>query len=136
MRGDKADMGAEREAIHRFHDESLTALMAGDISCFAKDGQLLPPNAPPVKGRQAIGELVSQFIKDPNFSASHDIVDVEVSRGGDLAYIYYTYELTVSNPDGSPVTERGKAIYILQRQPEAEWEFLFDIWNSDSGGER
>lgn len=127
----KVDMEVQRAAVHKFHDECMTTLLAGDISCFAEEGQLLPPNAPPVKGKKAISELVSQIIEDPNFSASHDIVNVEVSGSGDLAYIHYTYELTLSDPDGNPVAEQGKAIYILKKQPQGGWKIWFDIWNSE-----
>jgi uncharacterized protein (TIGR02246 family) len=135
----QVDVEAERAAIHKFHDECLTAQLAGNVDCFAEDGQWFPPNAAPIKGKKAIGELVSQVIGDPNFSASHDIVNIEVSRNGNLAYIHYTYELSMSGPDGSPVTERGKAIHILKKQPEVGWEILIDIWNTDppevSGGD-
>ena len=126
------DVEAERAAVHKFHDECMTALLAGNVDCFAEEAQLLPRDAPPIKGKKAIGELVSQLIEDPNFSASHDIVKTEVSRSGDLAYIHYTYELIMSDPEGNPITEQGKAIYILKKQPLVGWKFLIDIWNTDA----
>jgi len=125
------DMEAERAAIHKFHDECMAVLLAGNVDCFSEDGQLLPPSAPSIKGKGAIGEVVSQMIEDPNFSASHDIINVEVSRSGDLAYIHYIYELTMSGPDGNPITEKGKAIYVLKNQPQAGWKYVIDIWNAD-----
>jgi uncharacterized protein (TIGR02246 family) len=128
----QADMEAERAAIHKFHDECMTAMLAGNVDCFAEDGQMLPPHAPPIKGKGAIDELISQIIDDPNFSASHDIVKVDVSRSGDLANIHYTYELIKSDPDGNPITEQGKAIYILRKKPQAGWKIWFDIWNADT----
>lgn len=126
------DPEAEREAIHKFHDECIKALLSGNVDCFAEEAQFLPPNAPPIKGKKAIGELVTQMIEDPNFSGSHDIVTVEVSRSGDLATIHYTYELVTSAPDGKPVAEHGKAIYILKKQPQAGWKIWIDIWNVDT----
>ena len=130
--GQQLDMEGERAAVHEFHDACSKAQLAGNVDCFAEDGQWLPPQAPPIKGRDKIGEIVSQAIEDPNFSVSHDIVDIEVSGSGDLAYIHYTYEFTMSGPDGSPVTEHGKAIYVLKKQPQAGWKFLIDIWNTDT----
>ena len=62
----QVDLEAERVAIEKFHEECLTAQLAGNVDCFAEDGQWLPPGAPPIKGRKAIGELVSQIINDPN----------------------------------------------------------------------
>jgi len=128
----QVDMEAERAAVHKFHDECMAAIPNGIVDCFAEDGQLLPPKAPPIKGKSAIGELVAQVTGDPNFSASHDIVNIEVSHSGDLAYIHYTYELILSDPDGNPIAEQGNAIYILKKQPQAGWKFLFDIWNVDA----
>ncbi len=131
----QVDIEAERAAVHKFHDECINAALAGDVgvtvSCFAEEGQFLPPNAPPIKGKDAIGEFLSQIVENPSFSGSHEIVKVEVSRSGDLAYIHYTYELTLNDPDGNPVTEHGKAIYVLKKQPQGGWKFLIDIWNAD-----
>ena len=126
---------AELAAIHKFHDECMTTLRAGNVDCFAEDGQMLPRGAPPIIGSAAIGELLSLLIKDPNFSVSHDIVSAEVSRSRDLAYIHYTYEFVVSNKNGNPVVEEGKAVYVLKKQPQDGWKILIDIWNTDVQGE-
>jgi ketosteroid isomerase-like protein len=129
--GQQIDLEGQRAAIHKFHDECSKALLTGNVECFAENGQWLPPKAPPITGRDKIGELVSQAIEDPNFSVSHEIVDIDVSDSGDLAYIHYTYKFTSSGPDGNPITEQGKAIYVLKKQPQAGWKILFDIWNTD-----
>jgi len=126
----QVDAEAERVVIRKFHDECLTAQLAGNVDCFEEDGQWLPPNAPPIKGKGAIGELVSQMIADPNFSVSHDIVSIEVSHSSDLAFIHYNYELTMSDPNGNPVAERGKAIHVLKKRPQAGWKILVDIFNA------
>ncbi len=128
----RVDAESEYSAIHKFHDECMTALRAGNVDCFAEDGQMLPRGAAPIKGRAAIGEVLSQLIKDPNFSVSHDIVSAEISRSNDLAYIHYTYEIIMSDPDGNPVTERGKAVYVLTKQSQDGWNILIDIWNTDA----
>ena len=130
--GQHDDAEVERATIISFHDECLKAQLAGNVDCFSEDGQWLPPDALPIKGREAIREAVSQAIEDPNFSVSHDIVDIEVSGCGDLASIHYNFVLTMSAPDGDPVTERGKAIHILKKQPEVGWKILIDIWNADT----
>ena len=127
----QVDVEAERAAIRKFHDECMTSLQAGNVDCFAEDGQMLPLDAAPIKGRDAVGELVSQFIKDPNFSVSHNIVNAEVSRSGDQAYIHYAYEITMSDHDGNPVAEQGKAIWILKKQPQVGWKILIDTWKAD-----
>lgn len=124
-------MNVAHDTVHKFHDESLKMLLAGNVDCFSEEGMWLPPKAPQIKGRDNIGEIVSKIINDPNFSVSHEIVDIDVSGSGDLAYIHYTYKFTLSGPDGNPVTEQGKAVYVLKNRPEAGWKILIDIWNSD-----
>ena len=126
----QVDTEVERIAIRTFHDECLSAQITGNVDCFAEDGQMLPNEFPPIKGKSVIAEVVPQMISDPNFAVSHDIVDIDVSRSGDLAYIHYTYKFTMSDPGGNPVTEHGNAIYILKKQPQVGWEYLLDLSNS------
>jgi len=127
----QVDVEAERAAIRKFHDECLTKMLAGNVDCFAEDGQMLPLDATPIKGRSAIGELVSRMLEDPNFSVSHDVIDVDVFQSGDQAYVHYAYEITMSDHDGNPVAEQGKAIYILKKQPQVGWKILIDTWKAD-----
>jgi ketosteroid isomerase-like protein len=129
------DMDAERAAISKFHDECLTKMLAGDVDCFAEDGQMLPLDATAIKGRGAIGQLVSQMIEDPNFSVSHDIINVDISRSGDQAYIHYAFEMIMSDPDGNRVAEQGKAIYILEKQPQVGWKILIDASKANDESE-
>ena len=128
----RVDIEAERAAIHKFHDECLAAMLIGDVGCFAEDGLALPHDALPIAGRDAIGELISKMIEDPNLAVSHDIVNLDISAGGDQAYLHYTYDLTMSDPSGNPATEHGKGVFILKKQSQIGWEILIDIWNADS----
>ena len=125
----QVDTEAELAAIRAFHDECLSAQITGDVECFAEDGQMLPNEFPAIKGKSAIADIVAQIIADPNFSVSHDIIDIEVSRSGDLAYIHYTYKFAMSDPDGNPATEHGNAVYILKKQPQVGWKYIIDISN-------
>ena len=131
----KVDVEAERAAIRGLHDECVKAVQAKDVgrflSCFTDDAMWFPPNAPLIKGKEAIREFVSEAMAHPDFAVSHELGKVEVSRSGDLAYLTYAYELTLNDPEGKPVTDRGKDIYILQKQPDGAWKIVIDIWNSD-----
>ena len=42
-----------------------------------------------------------------------------------------TCNVLILDPDGNPVAEHGKAIYVLKKQPQAGWKILIDIWNAD-----
>ena len=125
----QADTEAERATIRTFHDDCLAAQVTGDVDCFSEDGQMLPNEFPPIKGKSAIADVVAQIIGDPNFSVSHDIIDIDVSQSGDLAYIHYTYEFAMSDSDGNPATEHGNAVFILKKQPQVGWKYIIDISN-------
>ncbi|MEE8113118.1 MAG: hypothetical protein V3T23_02065, partial [Nitrososphaerales archaeon] len=56
---------------------------------------------------------------------------VEVSRSGDLAYSHGTYEETVNDPEGNPVTNKEKWVTVYEKQPDGTWKVVADIWNSD-----
>ncbi len=126
----QADTEVERAAIRAFHDDCLSAQINGDVGCFAEDGQMLPNEFPPIKGKSAIADVVGQIIEDPNFTVSHDVIDIDVSQSGDLGYIQYTYTLTHSDLDGNPATERGNGVFILKKQPQVGWRYVLDIANA------
>jgi ketosteroid isomerase-like protein len=48
-----------------------------------------------------------------------------------LAYSHGTYEVTVNDPEGNPVTDKGKWVTAWEKQPDGTWKIVADIWNSD-----
>jgi ketosteroid isomerase-like protein len=91
----------------------------------------MPPNQPAVVGKAAIRELVSQLLEIETFTVAHHPRTVEVSLGGDLACLYYTYEFTVKDAKGTAVTEKGKDISVY-KQISGSWKLVIDMWNSDA----
>jgi ketosteroid isomerase-like protein len=55
----------------------------------------------------------------------------EASRGGDLAYTVGTYQFTLNNAKGKPVTDRGKYMTVWKKQPDGKWKAVADTNNSD-----
>ena len=91
---------------------------------------MLPPNAPLVTGKGAIRGLWAQLVSVPGFGVDWRTKKVEVSRSGDLAYQLATFEITVNDPSGKPVIDRGKYVAIWKKQPDGTWKVVTDIWNS------
>ena len=56
---------------------------------------------------------------------------VMVSKGGDLAYVRYSYDLTFKGPTGSPVTEKGKDISIYEKAADGSWRLAVDMWSEN-----
>jgi ketosteroid isomerase-like protein len=67
----------------------------------------------------------------PRFAVSWQPTKAEASRGGDIGYTLGTYELTLNNPQGTPVTDRGKYLTVWKKQADGSWKVAVDTFNSD-----
>jgi uncharacterized protein (TIGR02246 family) len=112
-------LAAEEDAIQAVDAELVAALNARDIDrwlrCFAADARMMPPGAPPVAGKEAIREFIAELLTIPNFSVARHLETVEVSRSGDLAWVSYSYELTIRDDSGHPFVDRGKDVTVYRK---------------------
>ena len=92
---------------------------------------MMPPNAPTDEGKDAIRQLLEGLLTIPSFIVAHHSGTIVVSRGGDLAYVSYAYELTIRDSQGTPVTEQGKDISVFSKQPDGSWKLAVDMWSPD-----
>ncbi len=126
---------ADEQAIRDTYAECLKASQAKDLervlSCWADDGSVFPPNAPIATGKEAIRPFYSELYTNPGFALSSQQTKVEVSHAGDLAYDVGAYELTLNDPQGKPVTDRGKFVHVWKKQPDGSWKAVVAIFNSD-----
>lgn len=118
--------GAEWERAARAGDGSALA------SLYTTDAVLLPPGAPPVRGRQEI-----ERVFEAQFSGL-DAVEVEFTTdelevAGDLAYRVGRYEARVRRDAGSvTLRARDKFVEIWRRDDGGGWRIARDIWNSSA----
>jgi len=54
-----------------------------------------------------------------------------VAQSGDLAFSSGAYEVTLNDPTGKPVNDRGKFLEVWKKQADGKWKCTMDIWNSD-----
>ncbi len=131
----RVDVEAERAAISDIPIEWSIAAEAKDVermvALYSDDASVLPPNAPPATGKEAIRKLWSQMVESPGFAGSAQTTKLELSRAGDLAYSVGTYVLKKNDLQGNPSTERGKWVLVCKKQPDGTWKVVIDIWNSD-----
>ena len=131
----QVDIEAEEPAIREMDVEWMNAANAKDVErlvdLYAADASLFPPNAPIVTGKEAIRTHHSQLVEGPGFVTSLKTTNVGISSAGDLAYSAGTSEDTINDSEGNPVTERGKWVVVLKKQPDGTWKVVIDIWNSD-----
>ena len=132
----QVDVEADKAAIRDLNDvQWLNAAQAKDVdtvlSFFADDASRFPPSAPIVTGKEAIRAHLSEAFSRRDFAISWQTTKVEVSRSGDLAYSHGTYEETVNDREGNPVTNKEKWVTVYEKQPDGTWKVVADIWNSD-----
>jgi ketosteroid isomerase-like protein len=94
---------------------------------YTEDAILMPPNGPPVVGRENIRAWFADF---PPLSRFHTET-LEVVGCGDLSYLRGRYELTFEVEGSNPVSDTGKYLEIRRRQPDGSWLLSRDTFNSD-----
>ena len=104
------------------------AFNAGDAEACAKfyteDSTLLVHDRPPIKGREAIQQLLEDYIV-----AGKKLVvtypDV-ISSSGELGYCTGNYQFDTPTADGSTVTETGKFVTVFRLQADGSWKAVID----------
>ena len=126
---------ADERAVREADAACLKAVTAkdveGTVSFFAEDALKLQPNAPMLTGKESLRKWVSEAMATPGFATSWQTSKVEASRGGDLAYAVGTYQSTLSNAKGKPVTGRGEYVDVWKKQPDGHWKIVVDMANSE-----
>ncbi len=134
----QVDTAAEQAAIEQAQRDWLDATNKpgeegadGYASFVTEDAVWLPPNAARVEGRDAVRAWVQPFTEAEDSSVTWEATRVEVSAAGDLAYSMGTYEYSLKNAEGNPVSGKGKFVDIWKKQADGSWKAAIGIWNSD-----
>ncbi len=126
---------ADEQVIRTAEIEAVRAFNAGDIdgfmAAYPQHSMWLPPNAPMVRGAQAIRELATKLAANPGFEFHVQLDSVEVASSSDLAYLVGFYQLTLNDASGNPVTDYGKFVEVWKKHPDNTWNHELAIWNSD-----
>lgn len=109
-------------AIENAFANNDPALLAAQ---FADDAELLPPNAPVIRGRENIDEYWRDQVRDV---LSYDMNTVESRSVGDYGYHYATY--TYRNVRRGSIVETGKVIEIWRRT-DGIWRVYLTSWSQD-----
>ena len=134
----QVDTAAEQAAIEQALRDWLEATNKpgeegadGYASFTTEDAVLLPPNGARVDGRDAVRALILSYTQAEEFSITWEATWVEVSAAGDLAYSMGTYEYSLKDAEGNPVSDKGKSVDIWKKQADGSWKVAVVIWNSD-----
>jgi ketosteroid isomerase-like protein len=100
------------------------------VSFYSDDATVLPPNAPAATTKEAFRKVWQDGLASVT-SLTWKATRVEVAKSGDMAYVSGTYEATMNDASGKPMTERGKYLEVWEKQTDGKWKCGADAWNSD-----
>ena len=133
--GAAATSPGNEQRLRELDKEWSAAAMSKDAaktaSFYAEDGLMLPYGAPLVTGRAKIQEAWAKFMATPGYALHFDPTTIVVAKSGDVAYDVGTFEFTVNDPQGKPVTAAGKYLVAWIKQKNGEWKVAADCFNPD-----
>jgi ketosteroid isomerase-like protein len=126
-----ADEAAVRKADADWVKAAQTKKVDDWVAFYTDDAAVLPPNDKTATGKDNISKIITGLLGLPNLSVSWTPTKVEVAKASDLAYLYGTYQLSFTGPDGKPVDDHGKTLEIWKKQADGNWKCIVDTWSTD-----
>jgi len=122
---------ADRAALETIEREFVTAARTGNLEAtiprYAPDVEMMPPNAPAIRGRDAVRAAVADL---PPVT-KYDVTIESVVGCGDVAVVNGGYALTVQLSDSAaPFEDTGRYLHVF-RKIDGEWLVTYDIFSSD-----
>jgi len=131
----KVDKKAEGEKIMQLSKEWSQSIATKDVDkivgYWAEDAFVMQEGQPPLKGKQAIRQMVEESFKIPGFSISWQPQSVEVSDNGDMAYVIENAQVSFTDSMGKAITIHNKAVTIWRKQADGLWKNVVDISTAD-----
>ena len=90
---------------------------------FAEDAVMLVDNQAPVKGREAICEVLKPL---GNFKITWAPFYIDMAASCDLAYTLGSWQVHDTDDDGQPKIHPGNYVTIWRKQSDGEWRCVFD----------
>ncbi len=99
------------------------------LELYVPDALLLRSNTPPIRGAAAVREFFFGALDAGLGDVEIDPLRVDVV--GDFAYEAGRCKALIPSAAGKRREERGKYLWVLQRQSNGEWKVVADCWSSD-----
>src|SRR3954447_26551538 len=96
---------------------------------YAADAQLLPPNAPVIRGAEAIRQFWQGVLDAGGADVTLDTTLVDMS--GELAYGIGQYSFTLPSASGGRTRDEGKYLVVYRRQSDGSWKVSADMFSSN-----
>jgi len=123
---------AVESATTAFHQALRTNDTATFLSFVTEDVVMMPPGEAPVQGKDAMRTWYAGFLTQYRTS-SLTLDDREVFIGTGWATELGTYQwgLTPAR-GGATILDRGHYMQVWRQQPDGQWRFAREIWNSSA----
>jgi len=129
----QAETSASKAELGQMNRDFAAALNAKDAKAaaalYTEDAVLIPPGEPLVRGRDAIeeywrGAIEAGGVRDVS------VETMDALSSGSLGYETGSFVLTANGPDGEAMTDRGRYVELLRREPDGRWLSTHGIWNA------
>jgi ketosteroid isomerase-like protein len=130
MRG---DMSRAEAAVRRVTQEWVLACntkhLDDVLELYISDAVVLRSNYPAMRGASAVREFFFGALDSGLGEVEMEPLRVDIV--GELAYEAGRFKALVPSAVGKRREERGKYLWVCQRQPGGEWKVAADCWSSD-----
>ena len=114
-------------SLKLFEEKNLDGL----VERFTSDGTLKLPDAPIVKGHEALRNNYSGVMQLENFSIQLNPYHIEISEKGDMAYALADFKVSFNTPGGS-FSDQGTTLMVFKRV-NGEWKIAAENLSSGPG---
>lgn len=125
------DTAAIRQADSSWSTVAGAKNVDGQVAYYTDDAVVLAPNQAMMNGKEAIHKFIGEMFATPGFAIKWQSIKVEAARSGDFGYSIGTYELSMNDAKGKPMTDHGKYVTVWKKQPDGSWKAAIDMLNSD-----
>src|ERR1700712_2975959 len=117
----KVNIQAEKDTLMKIWDEWPKLAATGEtdkiLTYWAEDAVIMQPGRPTVSGIKDIRTMINMSKQIPGFKMEWDPkpISVEVSSGGDMAYIIAKNKLSFNDASGKSVSQTNRALLIWKK---------------------
>ncbi|MGA7895462.1 MAG: SgcJ/EcaC family oxidoreductase, partial [Candidatus Sulfotelmatobacter sp.] len=126
-------MSRSEAAVRRLTQEWVLACNTRQLDelleLYAADALVLRSNLPLLRGAAAVREFFFSALESGLGEVSVEPIRVEVV--GDLAHEVGRYSALVPGAAGKRREERGKYLWVFEKQSGGEWKLVSECWSSD-----
>jgi uncharacterized protein (TIGR02246 family) len=126
----EAELASLVAADARYAEVGGTKDLEGMMALYAVDAMMYAPETAPASGLEGVREVMEAFMADPNGAGSFTPLYAEVSADADMGYTMSEAAITLTGPDGMPVTEHVRDFHVWRKQADGTWRIVVDIWNA------